>query len=93
MIEFSDGRYRVRGPVTLDTVQPLLEEGEQRFGGSDVRVDLSEVTSADSSAVALLLAWMRSADLRGHRIRYENPTDNLKSLIELYELQELLARA
>ena len=31
MIEFSDGRYRVRGPVTLATVQPLLEEGVQRF--------------------------------------------------------------
>jgi phospholipid transport system transporter-binding protein len=93
MIEFSDGRYRVRGPVTLDTVQPLLEEGVQRFDGSDVRVDLSEVTSADSSAVALLLAWMRSAAQRGHRIHYENPTDNLRSLIELYELDELLPGA
>jgi len=93
MIEISDGRYRVRGPVTLDTVQPLLEEGMQRFDAADVRVDLSEVTSADSSAVALLLAWMRAAALHGHRIRYENLTDNLRSLIELYELQELLPRA
>jgi len=93
MIEFSDGRYRVRGPVTLDTVQPLLEEGVRRFDGSDVRVDLSEVTGADSSAVALLLAWTRAAALRGHRIRYENPTDSLRSLIELYELEELLPHA
>ena len=93
MIEFSDGCYRVKGPVTLDTVEPLLEEGMQRFDGSDVRVDLSEVTSADSSAVALLLAWMRSATQRGHRIHYENPTDNLTSRIELYELEELLPRA
>jgi len=92
MIEFSEGRYRVRGPVTLDTVEPLLEEGMRRFDGSDVRVDLSEVTSADSSAVALLFAWMRAAALRGHRIQYENPTANLRSLIELYELEELLPR-
>lgn len=93
MIEFSDGRYRVRGPVTLDTVQPLLEEGIQLFDGANVRVDLSEVTGADSSAVALLLAWMRAATLRGHSIRYENLTANLRSLIELYELDELLPHA
>jgi phospholipid transport system transporter-binding protein len=93
MIEFSDGRYRVRGPVTLDTVKLLLEEGAHRFDAADVRVDLSEVTSADSSAVALLLAWMRAAAQRGHRIHYENLTDNLRSLIELYELEELLPRA
>jgi phospholipid transport system transporter-binding protein len=93
MIEFSDGRYRIRGPVTLDTVKPLLEDGTHRFDAADVRVDLSGVTSADSSAVALLLAWMRAAARRGHRIRYENLTENLKSLIELYELEELLPRA
>ena len=93
MIEFSDGLYRVRGPVTLDTVQPLLEEGVQRFDAAEVRVDLSEVTSADSAAVALLLAWMRAAALRGHRIRYENPTGSLRALIELYELEELLPDA
>jgi len=92
MIEFSDGCYRVRGPVTLDTVQPLLEEGAQRFHGADIRVDLADVTGVDSSAVALLLAWTRAARLRGHRIRYQNPTQNLKALLELYELDEILLR-
>jgi hypothetical protein len=47
MIEFSDGRYRVQGPVTLATVQPLLEAGARRFDGTEVRVDLSGVTDAD----------------------------------------------
>ena len=93
MIEFSEGRYRVQGPVTLDTVQPLLEEGIRRFDGTEVRVDLSGVTDADSAAVALLLAWARDAAVRGRRIRFEHLTKNLKSLIDLYELGELLPRA
>jgi phospholipid transport system transporter-binding protein len=90
MIEFSDGRFSVQGPVTLATVQQLLEEGARRFDGTDVRVDLSGVTEADSSAVALLLAWARDAGAHGRRIHFENLTKNLKSLIELYELAELL---
>jgi phospholipid transport system transporter-binding protein len=93
MIEFADGRYRVQGPVTLATVQPLLEEGVRRFEGTDVRVDLSGVTDADSSAVALLLAWARDAALHGRHIRFEHLTKNLKSLIDLYELGELLPSA
>jgi len=93
MIEFSDGRYRVQGPVTLATVRPLLEEGERRFDGTEVRVDLSGVTDADSAAVALLLAWARDAAVRGRRIRFEQFTKNLQSLIDLYELGELLPRA
>ena len=93
MIEFSEGRYRVQGPVTLDTVQPLLEDGIRRFDGTEVRVDLSGVTDADSAAVALLLAWARDAAVRGRRIRFEHLTKNLKSLIDLYELGELLPRA
>jgi phospholipid transport system transporter-binding protein len=90
MIEFSDGRYRLQGPVTLATVQPLLEEGTRRFEGTEVRVDLSAVTDADSSAVALLLAWARDAAAHGRRIRFENLSKNLRSLIQLYELGELL---
>lgn len=90
MIEFSDGRFSVQGPVTLATVQPLLEEGTRRFDGIEVRVDLSGVTEADSSAVALLLAWARDASAHGRRIRFEDLPKNLKSLIELYEIGELL---
>jgi phospholipid transport system transporter-binding protein len=93
MIEFSDGHYRVQGPVTLSTVQPLLEEGARRFDGAEVRVDLSGVTDADSAAVALLLAWTRDAAARGRHIRFEHLTKNLKSLIDLYELGELLPGA
>ena len=90
MIEFSDGRYRVQGPVTLATVQTLLEEGERRFDGPEIHVDLAGVTEADSSAVALLLAWARDVGTRGRRIRFENLTENLKTLITLYEVGDLL---
>ena len=92
-IEFSDGRLRVRGPVTLATAEHLLEDARRRFEGSEVRVDLSGVTHADSSAVGLLLAWVRDATASDRRIRFENLTENLRSLITLYDVGEFIPSA
>jgi phospholipid transport system transporter-binding protein len=92
-IEFSDGCLRVQGPVTLATVESLLEDARRRFEGPEVRVDLSGVTHADSSAVGLLLAWVRDATASGRRIRFENLTENLRSLITLYDVGELIPGA
>src|SRR5262245_2895289 len=90
VIEQVDGRLRVRGPVTLSSVQTLLEQSRQMFTGTELRVDLSGMSGADSSAVALLLEWERQAAARGASIRFENPTENLSTLIGLYDVGELL---
>jgi phospholipid transport system transporter-binding protein len=92
-IEFSDGRLSVRGPLTLATVEPLLQEAKRRFDGPEIRVDLSAVTEADSSAVGLLLAWARDAAADGRRVRFENLPANLKSLIALYDVGEFIPGA
>jgi phospholipid transport system transporter-binding protein len=90
MIDFSDGRYRVQGPVTFATVEQVLEEARGRFDGASLQVDLSGITEADSAAVGLLLLWVREALERAHSIRFENPTQSLKTLIALYEVENLL---
>jgi phospholipid transport system transporter-binding protein len=90
VIERLDGRFRVRGSVTLASVQALLDEGKQAFAGDDLRIDLSGVTEADSSAVALMLDWAREATARGARICFENLSENLRTLISLYDVGEFL---
>jgi phospholipid transport system transporter-binding protein len=90
IIERIDGGLRVRGPVTLSHVQTLLDQSKQVFTGTDLRIDLSGVSEADSSAVALMLEWGRHASARGASIRFENPTDNLQTLIGLYDVGALL---
>jgi len=83
IIESDDG-VRVSGPLTLATIQPLLKDPVVRSDGGEVRIDLSGVTEADSSAVGLLLAWARDAADGGRRLRFANLPPNLKSLIALY---------
>jgi len=79
--------------LTLASATSLLDEARQRFQGPEIRVDLSGVTRADSAAVGMLLAWVRDASGRGHRIRFENLNENLRSLIALYGVGELIPGA
>lgn len=92
-VEFSDGLVRVRGPLTLTTVELLLGDASRGVDGPEIRVDLSAVTEADSSAVGLLLAWVRDAAVGGRRMRFENLPSNLKSLIKLYDVGEFIPGA
>jgi phospholipid transport system transporter-binding protein len=90
VIEPAGGRLHVRGPVTLATVQGLLDQGHQVLAGTGMRVDLSGVNEADSSAVALMLAWTREAAARGIPITFENLPQSVRTLIDLYDVGELL---
>jgi phospholipid transport system transporter-binding protein len=90
MIEFSEGCYRLRGPVTVANVEQVQQQAAGMFDGPQIVVDLSGVTEADSSAVSLLLQWGREAAARGRTIRFQNPNTNLRTLISLYEVDELL---
>lgn len=90
VIEPADGRLHVRGSVTLATVQGLLDQGRRVLAGGDLRVDWSGVCEADSSAIALMLAWTREAAARGFPITFENLPQSVRTLIDLYDVGELL---
>ena len=90
MIACEGGRCAVQGPITLESVVPLLEQGNGLFTAPQVTVDLAAVTEVDSSALSLLLEWRREAVRNGRAIRYLNLPANLKSLADLYGITELL---
>lgn len=84
------GRVRLDGPVTLANVNAVLEEGGRAFKAPSITLDLSAVTDVDSTAVSLLLEWQRVAQREKRVIAYVNYPANLKSLIQLYGVSELL---
>lgn len=90
MIEASQGRWRLVGPVTLRNAAALRPEGVRLLEGGDAVVDLSGVTEVDSAAISLLLEWCRAAAAAGRSIRFEHPSGNLHSLATLYNVHELL---
>jgi phospholipid transport system transporter-binding protein len=93
MIRRDGDRLVVEGAVTMEEVPGLLAQGLALLDRDETRIDLAGVTTADSSAVALLLEWLRAAQRGGGRIVYLNLDNSLKSLADLYGVTELLPLA
>ena len=53
-------------------------------------VDLGEVKEVDSSALALLLAWLREAKAAGRSLVFANLPESLQTIARLYGVQDLL---
>jgi phospholipid transport system transporter-binding protein len=93
MIRVEGDRLMLSGEVTYQTVTGLVSQGPVAQGGDVTVVDVGGVTRADSSALALLLEWLRAAGRGGARLRVENLTADLASLARLYGVEELLGAA
>jgi phospholipid transport system transporter-binding protein len=60
-------------------------------GRGDLR--FSAVSEADSSAVAVMLGWLRAADAASARVRFAHIPAGVRSLAELYGVTDLLPLA
>ena len=79
--------------MTFDSAREALAQGEVAIGLGETVFDLAGVKSADSSGVALLLAWQRRAQNAGHRLTFINVPDNVRKLSALYGVDTLVAPA
>jgi len=86
--------FRVSGPVILDNVCAVIEEGRRAFGAqADVIVDLSGLENVESSAISMMLEWARDAAREDRRMRFAGLPENLKSLARVYGVLDTLPLA
>ena len=83
----------VSGPLTLPHVAAALAQGNEAIGQGARAVDLAGVEELDSSALALLLAWLREAKKRDTTLSFTNLPQGLTTIAELYGVSELLPAA
>jgi phospholipid transport system transporter-binding protein len=76
--------------LTFDNAKTALDAGLQAIAGGQTVIDFSGLTIVDSAAVGTLLAWRRAAASRVTPLAFINLPDNLRSLISLYDVSELL---
>ena len=93
MIRREDARIVLSGPLTLANVAQVLEEGRRHLAEGAATVDLAEVNELDSSALALLLAWLREAKAAGRALAFTNLPESLQTIARLYGVQDLLPAA
>ena len=90
MIRLDGDRMMVSGPLTLAHVAAALREGNAAIGKGACSIDLGEVGELDSSALALLLAWLREARRRDRNLVFTNLPQGLTTIARLYGVADLL---
>jgi phospholipid transport system transporter-binding protein len=88
MIRTTGNTLAVEGLMTAATACGLLEEG--RPGAGAWVVDLSAVTHADSSGLAILLDWLRASRRAGGSLKIVGMPESLRILASLYDIDTLL---
>ena len=91
MIRREGDRMVVSGALTLASVAAVLREGSVAIGQGVHTVDLGEVGELDSSALALLLAWLRQARQQNRGLSFSNLPQGLTTIARLYGVADLLS--
>jgi phospholipid transport system transporter-binding protein len=79
--------------LTFDNAQAALDQGSAALASGETVFDLGGVKSADSSALALMLAWQRRAQAQGRSLKFINVPANVDALAKLYGVDGLIGRA
>lgn len=82
--------FRPATILTTATIQPICAAGLAAIRAGQSTIDLSDVNTVDSSAVAALIAWRRAALQQGKVLSFTNLPANLRSLASLYGVADLL---
>ncbi len=81
-------KINLNGEITIYTVKDLKEslvDHIDRFSG--IRIDLSAVDRIDTAGFQLLLCTMRENQGDDTRIRFNVPSDEVKSIFEFYRCE------
>lgn len=93
MIEREAGRLMVRAPMIMSNASGLLQAGRSALQAGELVFDFSEVSVADSSAIAVMLGWLRAAAASRSVVKFAHIPGGVLSLAELYGVTELLPLA
>lgn len=85
--------FRPASDLTFDNAATVREAGLRAIADGQDDIDLTDLKTVDSAAVATLLAWKRQAGKAGRHLALRNLPANLQSLIALYGVGELLGTA
>jgi phospholipid transport system transporter-binding protein len=89
-----DGRHWVfRGALTLDDAARVLRESAGLPLPRSGRVDFAGLHTADSAALAVLLALKRRASAERHKLTFESLPDGVLALAHVYGIDGLIGAA
>ena len=86
-----EDRFQVKGDMIFSTVRELLAESKPLFQNiRDLELDLSGVNRTDSAGLALLLEWIREAEMKGGELAIKGVPESLLAIARLSHVDEML---
>lgn len=83
-------RYLIlSGCLDRETLLPLWQQRENLLRGVKC-IDVAQLSHVDSSGLALLVHLRNTASTQGTALQIFGITDRLRTLIKLYNLQEII---
>lgn len=90
----ADATARLRGRIDVGNAARVLAEGNGLIGSGRVQViNLSQLESADSVSLAVLLAWHATAGRHGVALSLVGMPERLRALAHLSDAEALLGLA
>ncbi|MCP1726476.1 phospholipid transport system transporter-binding protein [Natronospira proteinivora] len=86
----SEGRYRLSGELSFKTAEQALATGRDFPLAQSLCLDVSGLERVDSAGLAVILEWWRLSHLAGGSLSLEGPSEQLKKLIAISELEPVL---
>lgn len=90
MIERQAQRLVVKVPMVMANARKLLEAGRAALQPGEQIFELGQIGAADSSAIAVMLGWLRVASQSRSTVKFAHIPRGVRSLAELYGVSELL---
>jgi phospholipid transport system transporter-binding protein len=90
LIKQHGGKLIVHSAMTVETASALLDQSLPLLQSGVLELDLSQVTEADSSAISVMLEWLRVAHSRQVRLKYSGLPPSIVSLASLYGVLEMI---
>lgn len=89
-IRREEDRLFVYGSIICDSVVAVTRTGAAAIQSGVRVIDLAGIIQVDSSAVSMLLEWVRTMQLHDRQIEFINLPANLAGLVELYDVSHLI---
>lgn len=87
----SNGRFRLRGIMSYASVPAALDESMHLFSEHPIiELDFSEVTSADSAGLALLVEWAGWARRKHREMHFHNLPQQALALARISDVEKIL---
>jgi ABC-type transporter Mla MlaB component len=81
----------INGLLTRDYVRRILVKGDNFISSSDTPVfDFSGIAECDSSSVALVVHWWRTAINQNKKVRFINYSPKMLAIMRISEVNSLL---